>query len=776
MSDVPPRKKNVLLPEAAPLPVRNLSKEDLRRHFLLPAGQTQLVRIWRNFVGVGPVIVKEPSVLAKRVSGEKLRVVEKASALKDKKIEEQADELATLRAEKKRRTGDAPVSVHGPLPSLASSSGSLPPPHVSSLGSVAAVPATSAADSGAAASLPSPPPARPSAPPVDPLIAIVSRITVSTFSALKAKYKAKNTVRQHKSKTAPTSKVRVIIPEESRQLIRLVYEGTGKNKSETVRRVRVAIPTFARQTLFRWVTSDWATARSSGTKPLPASFIEATIANLVCEGSSAFFSYESFRDSAKLVRQVAPFRENLLIQSHTFSNGWVKRCIDAVRLSRMRITSTVSSKQPEHSLVQAHMVILQSKLAGVPLWCIINADETPCNYRYQLAPKFIYLPTGTNRPTFHGGGNEKLRITAHLAVEADGAMLPWFGIVKNATNKHIQKSSLVLEHLVRDGLTRSTGWTQETIKLTVAMRESTKKDAPLVQRDVERPYLFHAATGAVVVAQPNAWQDTVTCAVWVRLVVKPWAEKARKRFAEDPANNGVECKLFLVWDNFSVHACQAVKDELLAAGVTPLMLYANTTSTTQPLDIGVNATVKAASAAAQTLRANAGMAAHKHNKTPGPFFLPATTLSEGLMNLHRTVTDDLSTPAFRASVAKSFVNAGLAPLADGKYVPYDPARPRAETSAIRVAAEQDAAHSKKRVARADFSLVEFDDMENEDISIADAEVVLEDGADDVAQPGQGNADGSDADDDSHDGGDDESAARSSDDDVLDFGDSDGEDE
>jgi hypothetical protein len=110
----------------------------------------------------------------------------------------------------------------------------------------------------------------------------------------------------------------------------------------------------------------------------------------------------------------------------------------------------------------------------------------------------------------------------------------------------------------------------------------TKK---LVQEDVEVKhsviYLKHTSSGNIITSQHKAWNDTVRMAMYIELILKPYAEKQPNK------------KVFLWQDNCGLHKVKCLDETYEECNVEVGYLPVNTTYMLQVLDLVVNGPLKA---------------------------------------------------------------------------------------------------------------------------------------------------------------------------------------
>jgi len=95
-----------------------------------------------------------------------------------------------------------------------------------------------------------------------------------------------------------------------------------------------------------------------------------------------------------------------------------------------------------------------------------------------------------------------------------------------------------------------------------ASNAPVKKVKQTVKTLLKVKYLIHVTSGAVSTSQYKAWNDTIRMAIFIELVLKPYA-----------AANGD--KLVLWMDNYSVHKVNTLKERYAKHGIEAVYLPRN---------------------------------------------------------------------------------------------------------------------------------------------------------------------------------------------------------
>ena len=296
------------------------------------------------------------------------------------------------------------------------------------------------------------------------------------------------------------------------------------------------------------------------------------------------------------------------------------------------------------------MLAIQEKLVDFELDEIISADETAIMFCQQ--PLSQYVPPTAERAVAEKA-DDKARLTAMLWGSAAGKMGPIFAIIKCSSQKADLTSTRVLNALALvAGFTEADGWTANvwTRTLTIKVKQAVK------EIEFKIPYLIHKVTLAVITIQHKAWMDTARCCMWVDLQLGPYFAKKRGRCA-------------LIWDNCGPHGVAATRDMCDTWRIFDDRLPPNMTDVLQVMDLIVNSPMKAGarrercdqlfnyfqSWKIQRLKA-------ERDGTEKPLFQPPKpTVADGLLTLMKVLNTSLATEKFESSMAKCFVDVGLAP-------------------------------------------------------------------------------------------------------------------
>ena len=209
------------------------------------------------------------------------------------------------------------------------------------------------------------------------------------------------------------------------------------------------------------------------------------------------------------------------IKDLQFSSHWVRCILNRANMRRRKIT-TDDKKIPIQSEIIRIMGIGQSLIKdhGLQPHQILNMDET--GHTYAIGPDKMYIPPDQARAQNIGVPNDKLRITAVVAVFGTGEFAPLFLIIKHSVSsqeKPDQSRMKVVQDLHRknNGFGTADGWNLVLWekKLNICGIEETHKCY----------YIINTHTGAVITSQFKAWNDTVRMIMWLELIVKPLKER-----------------------------------------------------------------------------------------------------------------------------------------------------------------------------------------------------------------------------------------------------------
>ena len=286
------------------------------------------------------------------------------------------------------------------------------------------------------------------------------------------------------------------------------------------------------------------------------------------------YSYSIVERSAKAVQESMYWIENDEIKKMKFSNKWIKGFLSRGSCTRRKITRE-DKEVPTDIEIASVLNIGQQKYIenNHTAKTCYNFDETA--FTWSIGPTHLYCPINQTRATNIGISNTKLRITAVIAVSAEGTFAPLMIIIKHSVSSEKRPDQTTMT-IVRDlnkkpGFTVNDGW-----KLKEWRKELTIKNVTATHRIL---YLIHDDTGHIITSQYKAWNDTVRMVLWFEVVIKPLKDKIGK---------------ILIWcDNCGSHKTTSVMDIIAEIGVDVVFLPKNMTGELQVLDLVVNGPLKA---------------------------------------------------------------------------------------------------------------------------------------------------------------------------------------
>ena len=267
----------------------------------------------------------------------------------------------------------------------------------------------------------------------------------------------------------------------------------------------------------------------------------------------------------------------------------------------------------------------------------------------------MYCPGNQQRATNIGISNDKLRITAVIAVNALGEFAPLMLIVKHSASSEFM---LVIPNLHKKISFRvEDGWELRLWEkiLTINGIEAHHKVR----------YLIHLETGHVITSQCKAWNDTVRMVLWFEVVMLPLKNKHER---------------MLLWcDNCGSHKTACVRDVIQETNIDVAFLPPNMTSELQVLDLVVNGPLKAH---IRTIRAHRLYIAFQEYKIlraqeqmlPSSerlhldFNPPKPTMTEGIQDLLLLFKEQFTEEKFRDCINRTFIKTGTLPITDSSPV------------------------------------------------------------------------------------------------------------
>ena len=345
------------------------------------------------------------------------------------------------------------------------------------------------------------------------------------------------------------------------------------------------------------------------------------------------------------------------IQALEFSSHWVRKLLTRANMRRRKIT-TDDKNVPSDEEITRIMNIGQKMYIDFRhnRDTTINMDETA--FTYAIGPEYMYCPPDQQRAQNIGIPNTFLRITAVVAVSANGQFLPLFIIIKHSVSSEDrpdQSGMRVIRdlHSKNKGFGVDDGW--DLIKWT---KELTIKG---ITENHACYYIINKVTGNVITSQFKAWNDSVRMIMWLETIIKPLKEKLGK---------------LLIWfDNCGCHKTAVVDDVISELGVQIACLPPNMTGVLQVLDLVVNGPLKAHTRNLRGARIvecfqdfikqyKEESVKDVHVRTLPTFHPPKPEMLQGIQDLFDLIAGGFTEQKFIDGVRRSFVSTGCAPLDD----------------------------------------------------------------------------------------------------------------
>jgi len=375
--------------------------------------------------------------------------------------------------------------------------------------------------------------------------------------------------------------------------------------------------------------------------------------------------------AARDTRDSPEFKNDSKLANFKFSNPWVKGFLSRAQLRRRRVT-TKETPSVVPAAIQARNLEIQAVLdAGPPggqpsepqgyaLCDIVNSDETAA--RPGECPLNQYVPASARRGSTHEFVSP--RFTSLLAGTPCG-MLPSFNITKCTVKQPDLRSTTVISTLFKHpGFKAADGWDFKVWSKTLNIKNNKTK--AFVDVTFHRPYIIHRDRGDVITTQHKAWMDTAGAAMWIELVLGPWAARSGR-------------KKVLIWDNVSCHRSPCLAQIFAHWNIHVEQSLANATSETQVMDLVVNGPIRSRARAfrASDLYAQFQtylMAQETERSKPAaerkalpPFNPTSPKLTDGITMLLNFLSVDLATAEFAASLRRCFIHVGLIKQDSGSY-------------------------------------------------------------------------------------------------------------
>jgi DDE superfamily endonuclease len=368
------------------------------------------------------------------------------------------------------------------------------------------------------------------------------------------------------------------------------------------------------------------------------------------------YSYAIIVSAATDVQEMEKWENNEKINNLKFSNKWVKAFLKRGGLSRRKITR-------EDKLVPDDDVVTNTLRIGQELYTAHSHNPSTCwnfdetAFTWAIGPSYMYCPGNQQRATNIGISNDKVRITAVIAVNALGEFAPLMLIVKHSASSELkpdQTGMLVIPNLhKKPGFKVDDGWELRLWQKSLTINGVTA--------DHKVRYLLHTETGHVITSQCKAWNDTVRMVLWFEIVMLPLKIKHEK---------------MLLWcDNCGSHKTACVRDVIRETNIDVAFLPPNMTSELQVLDLVVNGPLKAH---IRTIRANRLYEAFQQYKLARAedqkleqsvrlnldFNPPKPTMLEGIKDLILLFKEQFTAEKFKECINRTFIKTGTLPVSD----------------------------------------------------------------------------------------------------------------
>jgi DDE superfamily endonuclease len=370
------------------------------------------------------------------------------------------------------------------------------------------------------------------------------------------------------------------------------------------------------------------------------------------------YSYAIIVSAATDVQGKEKWENDEKINNLKFSNKWVKAFLKRGGLSRRKITR-------EDKAIPDDDVVAVTLKIGQDLYVLKRHDPSSCwnfdetAFTWAIGPSYMYCPGNQQRATNIGISNDKVRITAVIAVNALGEFAPLMLIVKHSASSEIkpdQTGMLVIPNLhKKPGFRVEDGWELRLWEKTLTINGVTAHH--------KVRYLIHLDTGHVITSQCKAWNDTIRMVLWFEIVMLPLKNKHQQQ------------KMLLWCDNCGSHKTACVRDVIRETNIDVAFLPPNMTSELQVLDLVVNGPLKAH---IRTIRANRLYAAFQEYKLARnadqklppserlnlDFNPPKPTMIEGIKDLLLLFKEQFTEAKFRECINRTFTKTGTLPITD----------------------------------------------------------------------------------------------------------------
>lgn len=365
------------------------------------------------------------------------------------------------------------------------------------------------------------------------------------------------------------------------------------------------------------------------------------------------YSYAIVATAARSIQVLDHWNMDEGVQKLQFSHKWIKGILNRGGMSRRKITRE-DKAVPDDEDVKRILKIGQDLYVAHghrPETCF-NFDETALTYA--IGPSHMFCPTDQKRATNIGINNDKLRITAVIAVNGVGWFAPLMLIIKHSVSSEVKpdqtKMKVITELFKKEGFTEGDGWMIQKWEKTLTIKGITAEHKCI--------YIKHLRTGIVITSQCKAWNDTVRMVMWYELVMKPIKDNLGK---------------LLIWqDNCGSHHTSSVTDVIHETGIDVAFLPPNMTSELQVLDLVVNGPIKSHIKNKRAIRLYDSFQKYKIERNVdmmlplterrNPVYVPPKpSMIEGILDLILLFEEQFTEAKFRNCINRCFISTGTLP-------------------------------------------------------------------------------------------------------------------
>jgi DDE superfamily endonuclease len=366
------------------------------------------------------------------------------------------------------------------------------------------------------------------------------------------------------------------------------------------------------------------------------------------------YSYAIVATAARSVQGLERWHTDESVQKLQFSHKWVKGILNRSGMSRRKITKEDKAVPGDDEIRRILKVGQDLYIAHghTPETCF-NFDETALTYA--IGPSHMFCPGDQKRATNIGINNDKLRITAVIAVNGVGWFAPLMLIIKHSVSSELKpdqsKMKVITELHKKDGFTERDGW--------IINKWGKRLTIKGVTADHKCIYIRHQVSAIVITSQCKAWNDTVMMIMWYELVMRPIKNDLGK---------------MLLWqDNCGSHHTASVSDVIHETGIDVAFLPPNMTSELQVLDLVVNGPIKSHIKNKRAMRLydsfqkykidrDADMLLSSTERKNPVYNPPKPSMIEGISDLILLFEGQFTEDKFRKCINKCFIATGTLPI------------------------------------------------------------------------------------------------------------------